>query len=227
MFERIESIDDPRIAAYRDLPDPELVRRRGLFMAEGRLVIRRVIADERWHIHSVLVNQAARESLASALDAVAERTPVYLCDAEAFCGITGFNIHRGCLALVERPAAQPPEAVIAQAHTVVVLEAVANADNVGGIFRNAAAFGADAVLLSPACCDPLYRKAIRTSMGATLRVPYARAGSDDWPGVIARVRAAGFRIVALTPRAPSETLDAFQARPRWASIAVILGPEGA
>src|SRR5436190_15280912 len=123
MFERIESIDDPRIAAYRDLPDPELVRRRGLFIAEGRLVIRRVIADGRWHIHSVLVNQAARESLASALDAVAERTPVYLCDAEAFCGITGFNIHRGCLALVERPAAQPPEAVIAQAHTVVVLEA--------------------------------------------------------------------------------------------------------
>ena len=224
MFERIESIDDPRIAAYRDLPDPELVLRRGLFIAEGRLVVRRVIADGRWHIHSVLVNQAARESLASALDAVAERTPVYLCDAEAFCGITGFNIHRGCLALVERPAAQPPEAVIAQAHTVVVLEAVANADHVGGIFRNAAAFGADAVLLSPACCDPLYRKAIRTSMAAVLRVPFARC--DDWPQDLVRLRDRGFTIVALTPREPAVTLAEFAAKPRPERVALVAGAEG-
>ena len=89
------------------------------------------------------------------------------------------------------------------------MKAVTNADNVGGVFRNAAAFGAGGVLLSPTCCDPLYRKAIRTSMGAALRVPFARADDDDWPGVLMRVRAAGFTIVALTPREPSETLDAF------------------
>src|SRR5205814_9667994 len=136
----------------------------------------------------------------------------------------GCNIQRGCLALVERPAAQPPEAVIAQAHTVVVLEAVANADNVGGIFRNAAAFGADAVLLSPTCCDPLYRKAIRTSMAATLRVPFVRL--DEWPTSIAVVRAAGFTIIALTPRQPSEPLDAFVMRPRPPRMALLVGTEG-
>jgi tRNA G18 (ribose-2'-O)-methylase SpoU len=125
-----------------------------------------------------------------------------------------------------RPATLVDE-LLAQSRMLVILEAVANPDNVGGVFRNAAAFGADGVLLSPTCCDPLYRKAIKTSMGATLQVPYARAGSDDWPAVIGRVRAAGFRIVALTPRASSETLEAFQARPRVPSIAVMLGTEGA
>src|SRR5438093_5623971 len=223
MFERIDGIDDPRIAAYRDLPDPELVLRRGLFIAEGRLVVRRVIADGRWHIHSVLVNEAARDSLAPALDAAAERVPVYVCDAAAFRGITGYNIHRGCLALVERPAAQPPEAVAAQAHTVVVLEAMANADNVGGIFRNAAAFGADAVLLSPACCDPLYRKAIRTSMAAVLRVPFARF--DAWPDGLVCLREAGFTVVALTPRAPARSLEEFSARPRPERLALVVGTE--
>jgi tRNA G18 (ribose-2'-O)-methylase SpoU len=107
-----------------------------------------------------------------------------------------------------------------------VLEGVSNADNVGGVFRNAAAFGAN-VLLSPTCCDPLYRKAIRTSMGTSLRVPFARADEEDWPDALMRVRAAGFTIVALTPREPSETLDAFAARPRPGSVALIVGTEGA
>jgi tRNA G18 (ribose-2'-O)-methylase SpoU len=111
---------------------------------------------------------------------------------------------------------------------LVILEAVANPDNVGGVFRNAAAFGAGGVLLSPTCCDPLYRKAIRTSMGATLQVPYARAVAGDWPRVLTDVKAAGFTIVALTPRQPSETFEEFQARPHAASsIAVVLGTEGA
>ncbi len=108
----------------------------------------------------------------------------------------------------------------------MVLEGVSNADNVGGVFRNAAAFGADGVLLSPTCCDPLYRKAIRTSMAATLRVPFARAGADDWPGALTSVKAAGFTIVALTPRQPSETLAAFTSRPRPARIALLVGTEG-
>ena len=105
--------------------------------------------------------------------------PIYVCDAADFLGITGHHIHRGCLALVERPPALSIDAVIDNARLVVVLEAVGNADNVGGVFRNAAAFDAGGVILSPTCCDPLYRKAIRTSMGAALRVPFARA--IDWP----------------------------------------------
>ena len=128
-------------------------------------------------------------------------------------------------ALVHRPTAPPVEKVITAAGTMVVLEGVTNADNVGGVFRNAAAFGADAVLLSPTCCDPLYRKAVRTSMGATLQVPFARAGEAQWPGVLGRVRVEGFTLVALSPREPAETLDAFAAR-RSSRLALIVGTEG-
>ena len=211
-YVRIERTDDPRIAAYRDLTDPELVRSRGLFIAEGRIVVQRIIEDGRWRVQSVLVSEAARNGLQPSLDRIADRVPVYVCPASAFLGITGHDIHRGCLALVERPPAQAPEALVRSARIVVVLEGVTNADNVGGIFRNAAAFGADAVLLSPTCCDPLYRKAIRTSMAAVLRVPFARL--DAWPHGLVCLREAGFTVVALTPRAPAQRLEEFSARPR-------------
>jgi tRNA G18 (ribose-2'-O)-methylase SpoU len=225
VFERIDRLDDPRIAAYRDIPDPELVRSRGLFIAEGRLVVRRVIEDGRWRVQSVLVSDAARKSLQTSLDMIAGRVPVYVCAAADFRSLTGYNVHRGCLALVERPAAMPAEGLLTGSRTLVVLEAVTNPDNVGGIFRNAAAFAADGVLLSPTCCDPLYRKAIRTSMGAVLRVPFTRAGG--WPQDVVRVRAAGFTIVALTPHEPAETLAAFAARPRPERLALVAGTEGA
>jgi tRNA G18 (ribose-2'-O)-methylase SpoU len=114
--------------------------------------------------------------------------------------------------------------VIANARTLLVLDAVSNADNVGGIFRNASAFGADGVLLGPGSCDPLYRKAIRTSMGAALQVPFARC-DDDWPDALARVRAAGFAVVALTPRTPSEPLDDVAPRLRSARVAILVGAE--
>ena len=107
---------------------------------------------------------------------------------------------------------------------MVLLEGVTNADNVGAVFRNAAAFAAGAVLLTPACCDPLYRKAIRTSMAATLRVPYARI--DDWPGALARVRSLGFQIVALTPREPAEDLERFVERGRPERLLLMVGTEG-
>src|SRR5262245_26886746 len=223
--ERIHAVNDPRIAAYRDLSDAELVRQRGLFVAEGRLVVRRVIEDGRCRVQSILVSESARRNLEAVFEAVPPSVPIYVCEAGDFLGITGHNIHRGCLALVERPPALSIGAVIADARLIVVLEAVANADNVGGVFRNAAAFDAAGVILSPTCCDPLYRKAIRTSMGAALHVPFARAA--DWPGALSQVRAAGFTIVALTPRAPSEQLDAFQARPRPDRIALVVGTEGA
>jgi tRNA G18 (ribose-2'-O)-methylase SpoU len=106
----------------------------------------------------------------------------------------------------------------------VILEGVSNADNVGGVFRNAAAFGAS-VLLSPACCDPLYRKAIRTSMGAVLRVPFAWL--DEWPAALAEVRAAGFTMAALTLREPAETLRLFARRSRIGRLAWLVGTEGA
>ncbi len=224
MYLRIQGLDDPRIVAYRDIGDPELVRSRGLFIAEGRLVVRRLIEDGRWRVQSVLVSDAARASLQPVLETVAQGVPVYVCAAAEFLRLTGYNIHRGCLALVERPPALPVDAIVPESRTMLVLEAVTNADNVGGIFRNAAAFGVDGVLLSPTCCDPFYRKAIRTSMAAVLRVPFTRAGA--WPQDLLRVKAAGFTIVALTPREPAETLTAFASQ-RSERLALVVGTEGA
>jgi tRNA G18 (ribose-2'-O)-methylase SpoU len=223
-LQRIESLDDLRVAGYRGVSDADLLKSSALFVAEGRLVVQRVIDDGRYVVESVLVSDAALSALRAALDRLLPGTPVYVCGPRDFLGIAGHDIHRGCLALVKRPAPARFEDVIAAARTIVVLEAVANADNVGGVFRNAAAFGADAVLLSPTSCDPLYRKAIRTSMGATLAVPFARIG--EWPQGLASIRAAGFSLVALTPREPSETLDIFRARPRPERLALLVGAEG-
>lgn len=220
----VERLDDPRISEYGAVPEPEVVRRRGLFVAEGRLVVRRVIEDGRYQVESLLLSEAARQQLAPALRRLGEEVPVYVCGVPDFLHITGLPIHRGCLALVRRPATVSMDEVAATARLVVVLEAVANADNVGGVFRNAAAFGADAVLLSPSCCDPLYRKAIRTSMAATLRVPFAYV--QDWPGGLSSLAARRFTIVGLTPRAEAQSLDAFAAA-RSARLALLVGNEGA
>ena len=150
---------------------------------------------------------------------------IYLCRGADFLGLTGVDIHRGCLALVERPRTTTVAEVLEAASTVVVLEGVANPDNVGGIFRNAAAFGVDAVLLSPTSCDPFYRKAIRTSMAATLDVPFARVA--PWPDGLATLRDQGFKIAALTPREPSQTLDDYAIAPRPSRLALLFGAEGA
>ena len=186
----------------------------------------------------MLVSDAAYRALEAVLAPVAAQTLIYVCDAADFLGITGHDLHRGCLALIERPPARSvrdllatpaaldfsPAPTVKSCATVVVLEGITNADNVGGVFRNAAAFGADAVVLSSTCCDPLYRKAIRTSMAATLRVPYARA--EQWPGDLDELRAHGFTIVALTPREPSITLDELAQGPRPPRIAWLVGTEG-
>jgi len=223
-IERIADAHDDRLAPFRGVADPELVRRRGQFIAEGRLVVRRVAGDARFHVRALMTNDAARAQLADAIARLPEETPVYVCAADAFVAVTGYHIHRGCLALVDRPPARTVDEVVAAAETIVVLEAVANADNVGAIFRHAAAFGCGAVVLSPGCCDPLYRKAIRTSMGAVLQVPYAIASA--WPDALARVRAAGYTIAALTPRDIATPLDAF-ARKRPTRVALVAGTEGA
>ena len=225
--ERIERADDPRVAGYLDVRDGHLLRSRGMFVAEGRLVVRRVVEDRRYRVESLLVNDAALRDIESCVVAAGRDVPIFIGAAAELEAIAGYDVHRGCLALVHRRPVMPVDELITSAPTLVVLEGVSNADNVGGVFRNAAAFNAGGVLLSPTCCDPLYRKAIRTSMGATLTVPFARAGTDDWPGALTRVRAVGFTIVALTPREPSETLESFVARPLPPRLALIVGTEGA
>lgn len=192
-------------------------------MAEGRFVVQRLLARSRYVTRSVLLTPTAFSALSRSVapEALA-RVPVYIAGQPVLDQIAGFNIHRGCLALAERPCIPPLDAAaLAEVRRVIVLEGVNNPDNVGGIFRSAAAFDVDVIVLGPACGDPLYRKAIRTSMAATLDVPYRV--STDWPGALAMIRAAGLRLLALTPRSRGVALDSLSAGGR---VALLLGSEG-
>jgi tRNA G18 (ribose-2'-O)-methylase SpoU len=193
-------------------------------VAEGRLVVRRLLEARRFNVRSLLVSEAAAIELEPIARRLCADVPIYVCPVALFRELTGFNLHRGCLALAERPRALSLDEVVGRADRVVVLEGVANPDNIGGVFRNAAAFGVDGLVLSPTCSDPLYRKAIRTSMGASLQVPFSVA--DDWPAGLSAIASHGFTIVALTPREPSERLEA--AASGWSDrrVAVLAGSEG-
>jgi tRNA G18 (ribose-2'-O)-methylase SpoU len=224
----IVHVDDPqdtRLVDYLDVPDPVLLRERDLFVAESRLVVRELLAHPHLRTRSLLVTTAALDSLRDLLDRRPDAPPIYVGTPQFLKRVVGFHVHRGCLALGHRPTPlrDVDLASVRSSQLVVVLENVGNPDNVGSIFRNAAAFGADCVLLSPNCCDPLYRKAIRTSLGATLRVPYADI--DDWPNGLSRLRDMGFTTVALTPETHAEDIVDFvaQAPPR---VALLLGTEG-
>ena len=217
----IERFDEPRLADYRDVADGELLRRRNRFVAEGRFVVERLL-DSGHHVESLLLNDASFQALAVPLRRLPSDVPIYVCATRGFAAITGFNLHRGCLALAQRPPDRQLDDVARGADLLLLLEAVADADNVGSAFRNAAAFGAG-VVLSDTCCDPLYRKAIRTSMGSVLRTPYARA--RDWPDDLARLKNEGFTIAALTPRIGAVDLVKYVRQP-GGRFALLFGTEG-
>ena len=219
----ISDSTDPRLSDFRNVPDPELLRERGVFVAEGRLVVRRLLTESPYATRSVMVTEPARAALADVLGARPD-LPVYVVSPAVMKEVSGFNIHRGCLAIGERPPHLEWQDAVARAHTVVVLERVANADNVGGIFRNAAAFGAGAVLLDAATTDPLYRKAIRTSMGATLVVPFARVGPVV--EIISQLSRGGFATVALTPASTAAPLRSVANDAHAKPLALVLGHEG-
>jgi len=217
---RIESPDDDRLAQFRTVPDPELLTRLGLFVAEGRLVVTRLLAS-RLQTQALLVTEPA---LASLRDRLVDQTfPVYLAPQAVMDGVTGFHFHRGCLAIGVRPPARHWRDVMSGARRLVVLERVGNVDNVGSIFRNAAAFGVDGVLLQSDCADPLYRKAIRTSMGASLTMPYATA---PWPDVLRELGSSGWSTVAMTPATDAPLLRDVATTLASQSIAIVLGHEG-
>jgi tRNA G18 (ribose-2'-O)-methylase SpoU len=217
---KVETLDDPRVAAYQHIGDPDRLRELGVFVAEGRLVVRRLIDLRHWEIESILLTKPAADSLADVL--INATAPVYLAEQDVMNSLAGFNIHRGCLAIVKRVEAPTLDRVAAgPLARVLVLEGVNNPDNIGGLFRSAAAFGIELVVLGPNTGDPLYRKAIRTSMGATLSVPFARA--RQWPGALRELRADGFTIVALTPSLRAAPLEEV-----WphAKLALLVGSEG-
>jgi tRNA G18 (ribose-2'-O)-methylase SpoU len=223
---RINGPDDPRVEPYRSVPDAERLRSDGLFVAEGRFVVQRLIESGRFRVRSLLLNDAAWRALEPVCERLGPDVEVYLGSPRDFLNLTGYNVHRGCLALAERPRPILLDDVLSTARKVVALDHVANADNVGGVFRNAAAFGADGVVLSHGCADPLYRKAIRTSMAATLRVPFSTAPADGWGAALMRLRASGFHVVALTLDESAQELDGFARSARPDRIALLLGAEG-
>jgi tRNA G18 (ribose-2'-O)-methylase SpoU len=223
--ETVEDPEDPRLTDYREIRDAERRRRSGTFIAEGRQVVRRLLDVGRYRARSALVTPPALDALGAVLaDA---RVPTYLVRQDIVNAIVGIEFHHGCLAVGERGAEQTPEAVLAEARgaSVVLLEGLGDASNVGAIFRNALAFGAGAALLSPGTADPLYRKAIRVSAGAAVVLPFARL--DDWPRDLTRLRAGGYTLLALTPRAEAVDISALGTRcPRPPRVALLLGTEG-
>jgi tRNA G18 (ribose-2'-O)-methylase SpoU len=217
---RIETLDDARVEGYRHIADQDWLLASSLFVAEGRLVVRRLLDLQQWPIESLLVTEPAADSLADVLHKT--DAPVFMVDQQLINDIVGFNIHRGCLAIGRRQSAPTLDrAITGPLSRVLVLEGVNNPDNVGGLFRSAAAFGVELVVLGPECGDPLYRKAIRTSMAASLFVPFVFA--PQWPGAIRDLRADGFTVVGLTPnRAVAPLEEVFP----HSKLALLVGSEG-
>jgi tRNA G18 (ribose-2'-O)-methylase SpoU len=215
--------DDARVDDYRAIPEPELLRTRGLFVAEGRLVVERLLKSDRFRTRSLLVTATVLDALRASIDLQTPAFPVFVADTGTLSAIAGFNFHRGCLALGERPAPQTIAALPPGARAIV-LEGLAQADNVGSVFRNAAAFGVSAVILDPTCCDPLYRKALRTSIGTALDVPYARMtnAAED----LQALRASGYRLVALTPAADARSIVDVGDELSRTRVALLVGAEG-
>jgi len=219
----ISDPDDPRIEPYRAVRERDLVGRQHRFIAEGEVVLRVLLKQRRFEIESLLLAENRVGSLSEPLEDLPPDVPVYMANRRVMDAIVGFPIHRGILAVAHRAPLPPVNdflAALPQDALVLGLVGLANHDNVGGIFRNAAAFGAQGVLLDSESCDPLYRKAIRVSVGGALVVPFTRAASAD--AMVQALQAASFDILALSPSG-TEVLS--QVRPTR-RMALLLGAEG-
>ena len=224
MPEHVEFPDDPRIADYVGLTDGARRMRHeegaGFFIAEGEKVIARTAAAG-YPPRSLLLSPSRLADLTPEVAAL--DCPVYVASYDVLHATTGFHVHRGALASFGRIPLRTPEDVLADATRVVVMEAVTNHTNLGAVFRSAAALGMDAVLLSPSSCDPLYRRTVRVSMGQVFSVPYAFL--SRWPEGIDDIRAAGFRVLALTPDAAATDLGELTVAPDE-KVALLFGAEG-
>lgn len=223
---RVVEIDDPddaRVAVFRQVRERDVAGRCGGFIAEGEVVLRVLARSRLYRPRSVLIAAKRVQRMTPLLAAFGEDVAIYAAAQRVMDAVAGFPIHRGLLAFGERPHAPSADellATISGPARIIGLFGVSNHDNLGGVFRNAAAFGVRGVLLDRACCDPLYRKAIRVSVGAALTVPFARVGDhEDVPALLARH---GFSTLALTP-AGTTPLSRVQATSR---DAILLGAEG-
>jgi len=220
---RIDDPDDPRIAGYLNIRERDLAGRQGRFIAEGKVVLNVLFSARRFEAESVLLLENRLAGMADTLRLAPADLPVYVASSDVLDRIAGFHMHRGVLAIGRKRPADTVETLLdalpARA-LLVVLVGISNHDNMGAIFRNAAAFGADAVLLDETCCDPLYRKAIRVSVGAALKVPFAATTGAG--ALVEALTARGFEQIALSPAGTSDCRD--MARP--ARLALYFGTEG-
>lgn len=227
--EDVGDLADPRLADYRNLRDAELLLRRDRFIVEGRGNLRVLLTRTALRPESLLLSEAACSALESELAPLVVGVPVFVAPQSVLDAVVGFRVHRGALAVCRRPAPRDPVALAAEvlaresAPRVVVLEGVRDADNVGGIFRAAMAFGARAVFLCGRSCDPLYRKAVRTSMGGSLCVPFARVEEEG--ALLSALRAKGFCVLAFDPKEPGEALEGLRDR-LPGPVALLFGTEG-
>jgi tRNA G18 (ribose-2'-O)-methylase SpoU len=212
----ITDADDDRLADYRSLPDRTLAHE-GILMAEGWLVVERLLRSP-YPLRSIVVAADKVERVP------AFAGPVFAVDRDLLDRVAGFRVHRGILASARRLPERDPLDAAGSAPVVAVVEGITDTENLGALFRNAAAFGVGAVLLSPACCDPLYRRAIRVSMGHTLTTPFARV--EPWPEGLDGLAGAGFTVVALSPAAPTDLAEALGAHRRSRRLGLLVGTEG-
>ncbi|MGA0565883.1 TrmH family RNA methyltransferase [Rathayibacter sp. KR2-224] len=221
----IDTIDAPELADFARLTDVALRRALepagGLYLAESTKVIARALAAG--HIpRSVLLHERWLPDLEPLLQGFPD-LPVYVGSEDALTALTGFHLHRGALAAMHRPALPALEEVLDGARRVVVLEDIVDHTNVGAAFRAVAGLGADAVLVTPRCADPLYRRSVRVSMGTVLQVPWTRIG--EWQDAVPRLHDAGFHLAALALAEDAVSLDAFAANPPD-RVALVMGSEG-
>jgi tRNA G18 (ribose-2'-O)-methylase SpoU len=219
-IERVSDPADPRLTDFRDLTDADVrPDRRGVVIAEGSNVVAR-LAGSRYPMRAVVGVADRLEALRAVL--TGQDVPAYLVDKWVLSEVVGFRVTRGVLASADRPASPGVAELLAGARRLAILERLNDFENLGALFRNAAAFGVEAVLLDPQCADPLYRRSVRVSMGHVLQVPFA-VPDGAWPASLAAVRDAGFAVLALTPAADAIELRSVVPPPRWA---VLLGAEG-
>jgi tRNA G18 (ribose-2'-O)-methylase SpoU len=220
---RVTDPNDPQLDDYRELKDATR-RRSGTFIAESELVITRLIGS-RFAIRSFLLTPSRYARLATSLP---PDVPAFVAEEEVLNALVGFPLHRGALALGVRPAAPAVGFgdTIRTAKTLVIVEDVVDPDNMGAVFRHSAAFGVDAVVLSPHAGDPLYRKAIRAAVGWSLHVPWTRLTEDEWPSALDAMRADEWQVLALTPNESAPVMaHAIEALQPHARIALLVGTE--
>jgi tRNA G18 (ribose-2'-O)-methylase SpoU len=220
----LDDVADERLDPFRHIGDPRWLSAHGLFVIEGRLVVARLLASPH-KVRAVLVTASAHDGLPSAIASRPQPPPVYVVPKAWMERLTGFNLHRGCLAIAERPGPRSVDDLLrSRPRRLLLLERIGNPDNIGALFRNAFAFGVDGIVLGPACGDPLYRKAVRVSCGASMTVPFAAA--VEWPGVLDDVRASGVAVVAMTPAADAMPIGSVRTTIDVDRVALLLGAEG-